>query len=117
MEKYPERVRSDSDERVEGQYFMVSERSESNQWYVYILKCKNGDLYTGITNNLQRRFKDHASGNGGHFTKSFIAEEILFLEQQLDKSSALKREAQIKGWTRKKKLALIKGDVELLKKL
>lgn len=106
-----------SDERVEGQHFMVSERSESNQWVVYILKCKNGDLYTGITDNLQRRFKEHTSGKGGHFTKSFAAEEILFSEKHPDKSSALKREAQIKGWTREKKLALIKGDAALLKKL
>jgi putative endonuclease len=96
---------------------MVSERSESNQWYVYILKCENGDLYTGITDNLQRRFEEHSSGKGGHFTKSFVAEEVLFSEQQPDKSYALKREAQIKGWTRKKKLALISGDKELLKKL
>ncbi len=86
-------------------------------WYVYILECRNRDLYTGITDNLQRRFEEHVSGKGGHFTKSFVAEEILFSEKYPDKSPALKREAQIKGWTRKKKLALIKGDVELLKKL
>ena len=86
-------------------------------WWVYILRCKNGDLYTGITDNVQRRFKEHLSGKGGHFTKSFIVEEILFSEKHPDKPSALKREAQIKGWTRKKKLALIKGDAELLKKL
>lgn len=86
-------------------------------WFVYILKCKNGDLYTGITDNLQRRFEEHVSGKGGHFTKSFVAEEVLFSEQQPDKSSALKREAQIKGWTRRKKLALIVGDNESLKRL
>ncbi|MDP3142900.1 MAG: GIY-YIG nuclease family protein [Candidatus Omnitrophota bacterium] len=86
-------------------------------WYVYILKCKNGDLYTGITNNLQRRLEEHISGRGGHFTKSFVAEKILFSEEYPDKSSVLKREAKIKGWTRKKKLALISGDKILLKKL
>jgi putative endonuclease len=86
-------------------------------WGSSILKCKNGDLYTGITDNLQRRFNEYVSGKGGHFTKSFIAEEILFSEKHQDKPSALKREAQIKGWTRKKKLALIKGDLELLNKL
>ena len=86
-------------------------------WFVYILKCKNGDLYTGITNNLQRRFKEHASGKGGHFTKSFIAEEILFSEEHPDKPSALKREANIKRWARKKKLALISGKRELLNRV
>ena len=96
---------------------MMSERRESNQWFVYILKCKNGDLHTGITENLRRRFKEHISGKGGHFTKSFVAEEFLFSEEHPDKSSALQREAQIKGWTRKKKEALIAGNVELLKRL
>ena len=103
-EKYPERPSE-------------ARESKDNMWFVYILKCKNGDLYTGITNNLQRRFEEHVSGKGGHFTKSFVVEEILFSEEHSDKPSALKREAQIKGWTRKKKLALIKGEAELLKKL
>jgi putative endonuclease len=86
-------------------------------WFVYILQCQNGDLYTGITNNLRRRFEEHISGKGGHFTKSFAVEKILFSEEYMDKSLALKREVQIKGWTRKKKLALIQGDKALLKKL
>ena len=103
-EKYPER----GSEATE---------SKDNMWFVYILKCKNGDLYTGITDNIQRRFEEHASGKGGHFTKSFVGEKILFSEEHPDKSSALKREAQIKNWTRKKKLALVNGDLKLLKKL
>jgi putative endonuclease len=86
-------------------------------WYVYILECENNDLYAGITDNLERRFKEHKSGQGGHFTKSFGAKELIFSEEHSNKPSALKREAQIKGWTRKKKLALIKGDLLLLKKL
>ncbi|MDD4955124.1 MAG: GIY-YIG nuclease family protein [Candidatus Omnitrophica bacterium] len=86
-------------------------------WLVYIIKCQNGDLYTGITDNLQRRFEEHISGKGGHFTRSFKAEEILFSEEHQDKSSALRREVQIKGWTRKKKLALIAHDKDLLKTL
>ena len=86
-------------------------------WFVYILKCRNDDLYTGITNNLERRFNEHKAGKGGHFTRSFGAEKILYSTEYANKSSALKREAQIKGWTRKNKLALIEGDSELLKKL
>lgn len=78
-------------------------------WFVYILKCRNGNLYTGITDNLERRFQEHARGKGGHFTKSFGAEKILYSEKCFDKSSALKREAQIKSWTRREKLALIEG--------
>lgn len=47
-------------------------------WFVYILNCKNGDLYTGITDNIERRLSEHQSGKGGHFTGSFGANEIVF---------------------------------------
>lgn len=80
-------------------------------WYIYILQCRNGNLYTGITDNLERRFQEHARGRGGHFTKSFGAERILYSEQGINKSFALKREAQIKGLTRREKLALIEGKI------
>lgn len=83
-------------------------------WYVYILECKNGYLYTGITNNLQNRFKKHTSGKGSRFTRSFGAEKIVFSERHPDKSSALKREAQIKNLKRKEKSELIAGSKQLL---
>lgn len=86
-------------------------------WYVYILKCGNGCLYTGITDNRERRFQEHSGGKGGHYTKSFGAVKMLYFEKCFDKSVALKREIQIKGWTRRKKLALIKGGLKLLKEL
>ncbi|MCP4653641.1 MAG: GIY-YIG nuclease family protein [Candidatus Omnitrophica bacterium] len=86
-------------------------------WYVYILKCNKDRLYTGITNNVDRRFKEHTSRKGGRFTKAFGARKLLYAEEQPNKSHALKREVQIKGWSRKKKLALIRGDLKLLKKL
>jgi putative endonuclease len=89
---------------------MMSERSEPNQWFVYILRCKDQSLYTGITNNLQRRLNEHRQGKGGYYTNSFKALDIVYQEEQPTKQEALKREAQIKGWTRNKKLALIKGD-------
>lgn len=76
-------------------------------WFVYILKCKNGDLYTGITNNLERRFEEHKSGKGGKFTHVFKVDKMLYSEPCGSKSEALRREAQIKGWRRKKKLSLI----------
>jgi putative endonuclease len=78
-----------SQTKVEGQ-------DKNKMWYVYILKCKNGDLYTGSTDNFQRRFKEHALGRGGHFTKTFGASELVYTEEQFTKSQALKREAQIK---------------------
>ena len=54
-------------------------------WHVYILKCSNGSLYTGITNNMERRFEEHVSGKGGHFTRSHGALKILYNEKYSDK--------------------------------
>lgn len=76
-------------------------------WEVYILECGDGSLYTGITNDLERRFEQHKSGKGGHFTSSREVVKIVFTEEHADRSSALKREAEIKSWTRKKKLQLV----------
>ena len=67
-----------------------------------------------MTSDIDRRFKEHASGKGGHFTSSFGVEKLLFTEEHPSRASALKRESQIKGWTKRKKLALIDGNLELL---
>jgi putative endonuclease len=104
--QHPER-RSPKDGAAEG----------SRMWHVYIIKCGNGSLYTGITNNLKRRFREHAAGKGGHYTMSFGAVKLLYFEKCSDKSSALKREARIKSWPRREKLALIKGDLQFLEEL
>jgi putative endonuclease len=86
-------------------------------WYLYILECKDKALYTGITDNVQRRFNRHSTKNGGHYTRYNPPVRIVYSEEFKTKSEAARREKQIKGWTRKKKLALIKGDLILLKKL
>ena len=78
-------------------------------WHVYIIQCKDSKLYTGITNNLERRIKAHNSGSGCRFTKYRRPVKLLYSERCLTKPEALSREAQIKGLPRKKKLALIKG--------
>jgi putative endonuclease len=86
------------------------------KWYVYILECKNRSLYTGITDNLERRLAKHKSGKGGKFTRAFVAKRLLYSEERLTKGNALKRESEIKRWRRKKKLALINGNKKLLNK-
>jgi len=86
-------------------------------WYVYILECKNGVLYTGVTNDVNRRIENHRQGKGGQFTKRAGVNKLLFKEKFNSKTEATKRESQIKGWTKRKKLALISGDLSLLKKL
>jgi len=78
-------------------------------WHVYIIECKDGKLYTGITNNLERRIRAHNSGNGGRFTKYRAPIKLQYAENCLSKSEALKREAQIKRMERSQKLTLIKS--------
>ncbi len=78
-------------------------------WHIYILKCKDGVLYTGITNNLKRRITVHNSGKGCKFTRCRVPVKLVYSEKSLNRSLASKREAQIKSLTRKKKLELIKA--------
>ena len=65
-------------------------------WIVYILLCSDDSYYIGSTNDLARRFHDHQSGRGGAYTRSHQPLRILHAEEHPDKSSALKREAQLK---------------------
>lgn len=76
-------------------------------YFVYILKCADKSLYTGITTDVKRRFAEHKSGKGGHYTRSRKAIKIVYMERRKDRSSALKRESQIKKLTRENKLILI----------
>lgn len=84
-------------------------------YYVYILETINKTFYTGITTNLMRRFAEHKRGKGGHYTSSNPPLRIRYAEEHPSRSLAAKREAQIKGWSRTKKLALLKGDKGILK--
>jgi len=84
-------------------------------YFVYIIECSNKALYTGITNNLKRRFEQHKTGQGGHYTSYNPAVKLRYHEEYKTRSDAAKRECQIKKWSRTKKLALIKGDKGVLK--
>ncbi len=76
-------------------------------WYVYILECRNGSLYTGVTNDLERRLEAHRSGRGARYTRAFGVKRLARVERKRTKSSALKREAAIKRLDRQDKLTLI----------
>lgn len=73
-------------------------------WYVYILLCSDNSLYTGISNDPNRRFLAHQTGKGSKYTRSHKPIEILYTEKFETKGEALKRELEIKSWSRKKKL-------------
>jgi len=82
---------------------------KNNMYFVYILTCRDGSLYTGITTDVNRRFAEHKDGKGGHYTSSHGVVRVAYTEQHPNKSLALKREAKIKSWHRKEKLALVGG--------
>jgi putative endonuclease len=84
-------------------------------YYVYILECCDKALYTGITTDIKRRFAEHKRGKGGHYTTSNPPIRIRYSEEYPSRSLAAKREAQIKSWSRTKKIALIKGEKGILK--
>lgn len=78
-------------------------------YFVYILRCKDGTLYTGITTDVARRLKEHKAGVGSRYTRSRGAQKMAYSEHCGTRSQALKREAAIKRLSRAKKLLLIKG--------
>lgn len=82
------------------------------EWTVYILRCGDGTLYTGVTCDLPRRLAAHQSGKGAKYTRSRPPVELVYREAAADKSAALRREAAIKRLDRRKKLALIAGKGE-----
>lgn len=81
-------------------------------YYVYMLKCADGSLYTGYTNDLQKRAGVHNSGRGAKYTKSRLPVRLVYSEEHESKSSALKREAEIKKLTRAQKEKLIKNQLQ-----
>ena len=78
-------------------------------WFVYILRCADGTLYTGITKDLARRTKQHNAGTASRYTRSRRPVKLVYQEPQHSQSLALRREAAIKKLTRRQKLAMIRG--------
>lgn len=79
-------------------------------YYIYILRCGDGTLYTGSTNDVQRRLEAHQRGRGAKYTRSRLPVELVYQEALPDKSEALRREAAIKKLSRSEKLTLIEGE-------
>ncbi len=78
-------------------------------WTVYILRCADGTLYTGITNDLNRRVSAHESGQGAKYTKGRGPFQLVYNETCEDRGAASKRENEIKSLTREAKLKLVSG--------
>ena len=85
--------------------------------WVYILLCADGSYYTGCTTNLQQRIAEHFEGKYGGYTSTRLPVKLLWAEEFVDVRDAIVLERQIKGWTRKKKEALMQGNFKLLHEL
>lgn len=85
-------------------------------WCVYMLRCRSGKLYTGVTTDLQRRWHEHNGlKQGAKYTRADPPEAIVYVEPQPDRSRACRREAEIKKLPRAAKLALVKQVANVVK--
>ncbi|HVT03865.1 MAG TPA: GIY-YIG nuclease family protein [Thermoanaerobaculia bacterium] len=89
---------------------MTYARCKLKQFYVYIMSNKSHTLYTGITNNLERRVGEHKNKVGSVFTARYHCTRLVYFEMTTDVRGAIAREKAIKGMVRKKKIALIQSN-------
>ncbi len=80
-----------------------------SKWYLYILQCRDGSYYTGITTDIERRLDQHNSGTASKYTRSRLPVTLVYTEEQASEKTARKREYDIKRWPRAKKEELIRG--------
>ena len=85
-------------------------------WHVYIILCSDDSLYTGITTDMERRFHQHATGRGARYFRGRRPERIIYQEGGHTRSTASRREAEIKGMTRADKCILISSERNELKR-
>jgi UV DNA damage endonuclease len=83
-------------------------KPSSDPWFVYILRCADGSLYTGITKDVKRRCQQHNNGTASRYTRSRLPTKQVWQEAHPSQSAALKREAAIKAMTRQQKMVLIR---------
>jgi putative endonuclease len=84
-------------------------QSETEPWFCYMLQCRDGSLYVGMTNDVANRVEKHNRGFGPEFTKKRRPVELIWRQEFTDRSAAREREVELKGWSRKKKLDLVTG--------
>ncbi len=86
-------------------------KHQLRQWCVYMVRCADGSLYTGSTNDLVARVEKHNRGEGAKYTRSRKPVQLIYSEPAADQSAALKREAVIKSFSKRQKTDLIEDDV------
>lgn len=80
------------------------------EWFVYIAETQSGHFYTGVSNDVRRRMNKHNSGRGSKFARMHPEFRLVYTSPPMTKSDALRREIQIKGWTKQKKEKLVKEE-------
>ena len=85
-------------------------RGGQKDWTVYIIRCGDGSLYTGIAKDVRARVKQHSQGRGATYTRTRLPIELLYQQEGLTHSEALIREAQIKAMPRSKKEEIISNE-------
>ncbi len=89
-----------------------------DRFFVYILKCSDSSYYTGVTNSVERRFSEHQDGfDQACYTFKRRPLELVFVQEFMEIKEAIAFEKQLKGWSRKKKEAIIQDNWKLLKSL
>lgn len=98
------------DKKHDGLYLIFTARHMSRTYYVYILASqRNGTLYIGVTNDLERRAYEHKTKFNKGFTEEYNVNRLVYFEETDDVAEAIRREKQLKGWNREWKLALIEN--------
>ena len=90
-----------------GMVAMPSSLEVKAGWHVYVILCSDGSLYTGITTDVARRFRQHGSGQGARYFRGRQPREVVYQESGHTRSSAARREAEIKRMTRAGKAAMV----------
>ena len=78
-------------------------------YWTYLLASRTRVLYVGVTNDLARRVAEHRAGRGGAFTRRYNVRRLVYAEEHADVRDAIRREKEIKGWKRERKVALVEG--------
>ncbi len=82
-------------------------------WFVYLVRCKDRTLYTGVTTDVKRRVEEHNDGRGARYTRSRCPVTLVYRERAADRGAALRREYEIKRMTAERKLELVKASRRL----
>ena len=110
-------VRGRSDDELHGESWRHRDGTARYVHFVYVARCADGTLYVGNTSDPEERLRRHNDGEGGRYTKWRRPVALILVESFETLEGAIRRERQIKRWSKKKKLALAEGDVEKLRAL